>query len=587
MAVNNHHASAILLEKKPKQRRWMTKKARPRKWTQEEDSALSAAVTKFGAKNWKHIAQFVPSRNHTQCLQRWGKVLAPDLVKGHWTQPEDDQLVRLVKELAVEGAVKSWGEVANQIAGRTSKQCRERWFNHLDPSIKRGNYTQNEDKIIMDEQAKLGNKWSIISSMLPGRTEDAVKIRWKTLDRERRQVANGGKLSSTPKKPRRPRKQKSGGSNAQQPPNNQYMDMMSGIAMGMGMMAPTFPISDGVRRMMNANATTNGYAPGAHGHAPQQQQQQQAPYGGGVPPAGGLKVETGLPDQFFDWTQQMSWHNSMLGGLSGGSGGGNTANKNSSNSDPNPATTSNNPNTLTAGGSSSSASGSGSTTTGTTTTTSASKGNRAGVPPLVTAHRYRAESLEWLEDALLSPIIKANGMMGGSSSSGTGLTPLMGGITPSLAMAGGRRGVSLRGMLGTPTGVPSLSAPVASAANPTAAPATAAAGGGSSSSSNSSSAAGSGSSLAKNLKMQQQQQQRQSQASALERTPPQTCSQQAARAGGHGGAAGHGGSGASAFPSINPPNTNMNLKDEDLDHFLTDMDLENLGGALEHRLSFG
>merc|ERR1719473_2573520 len=483
MAVNNHHASAILLEKKPKQRRWMTKKARPRKWTQEEDSALSAAVTKFGAKNWKHIAQFVPSRNHTQCLQRWGKVLAPDLVKGHWTQPEDDQLVRLVKELAVEGAVKSWGEVANQIAGRTSKQCRERWFNHLDPSIKRGNYTQNEDKIIMDEQAKLGNKWSIISSMLPGRTEDAVKIRWKTLDRERRQVANGGKLSSTPKKPRRPRKQKSGGSNAQQPPNNQYMDMMGPMGMGMGMMAPTFPISDGVRRMMNANATTNGYAPGAHGHAPQQQQQQQAPYGGGVPPAGGLKVETGLPDQFFDWTQQMSWHNSMLGGLSGGSGGGNTANKNSSNSNPNPATTSNNPNTLTAGGSSSSASGSGSTTTGTTTTTSASKGNRAGVPPLVTAHRYRAESLEWLEDALLSPIIKANGMMGGSSSSGTGLTPLMGGITPSSATAGGRRGVSLRGMLGTPTGVPSLSAPVASAANPTAAPATAAAGGGSSSSS--------------------------------------------------------------------------------------------------------
>merc|ERR1719473_402440 len=312
MAVNNHHASAILLEKKPKQRRWMTKKARPRKWSQEEDSALSAAVAKFGAKNWKHIAQFVPSRNHTQCLQRWGKVLAPDLVKGHWTQPEDDQLVRLVKELAVEGAVKSWGEVANHIAGRTSKQCRERWFNHLDPSIKRGNYTQNEDKIIMDEQAKLGNKWSIISSMLPGRTEDAVKIRWKTLDRERRQAANGGKLSSTPKKPRRPRKQKSCGNNAQQPPNNQYLDMMSGMGMGpMGMMAPAFPISDGVRRMMNANATTNGYAPGAHGHAPpqQQQQQHQAPYGGGVPPAGGLKVETGLPDQFFDWTQQMSWHN--------------------------------------------------------------------------------------------------------------------------------------------------------------------------------------------------------------------------------------------------------------------------------------
>jgi myb proto-oncogene protein len=160
------------------------------KWTPEEDRVLSAAVSKFGAKNWKHISEFVPNRNHTQCLQRWGKVLDPDLVKGHWASEEDTRLVDLVKELAIEGIVENWGEVANMITGRTSKQCRERWFNHLDPSIKRGNYTAEEDTLILEQQVQLGNRWSIISAMLPGRTEDAVKTRWKKMKRERAQGTN-------------------------------------------------------------------------------------------------------------------------------------------------------------------------------------------------------------------------------------------------------------------------------------------------------------------------------------------------------------------------------------------------------------
>lgn len=123
----------------------------------------------------------MPGRNHTQCLQRWTKVLAPGLVKGHWRPDEDD----LLKELVAEGR-KNWGQVATRIPGRTSKQCRERWYNHLDPSIVRGEYTAEEDRMILDAQARLGNRWSAIAAMLPGRTEDAVKIRWKSLCRVRK-----------------------------------------------------------------------------------------------------------------------------------------------------------------------------------------------------------------------------------------------------------------------------------------------------------------------------------------------------------------------------------------------------------------
>ncbi|KAG2822169.1 hypothetical protein PC129_g14816 [Phytophthora cactorum] len=172
-------------------------KAVPKRWTPEEDEKLREAVGRHGERNWKSIAEEVPGRNHTQCLQRWTKVLAPGLVKGHWRPEEDD----LLKELVAEGR-KNWGQVATRIPGRTSKQCRERWYNHLDPSIIRGEYSPEEDRMILDAQARLGNRWSAIAAMLPGRTEDAVKIRWKSLCRVRKGQGRRGqpdKGKMTPK----------------------------------------------------------------------------------------------------------------------------------------------------------------------------------------------------------------------------------------------------------------------------------------------------------------------------------------------------------------------------------------------------
>ncbi|CAH0516037.1 unnamed protein product [Peronospora belbahrii] len=166
-------------------------KSNPRRWSKHEDESLRLAVERSGERNWKAIADQVPGRNHTQCLQRWTKVLKPGLIKGHWTPEEDAKL----RELVAEGK-KNWGQVASLIPGRTSKQCRERWCNHLDPNINKGSYTEDEDKIIVEMQAKLGNRWSIIAQQLKGRTEDAVKIRWKSLMRGRRAASKEEKSSA-------------------------------------------------------------------------------------------------------------------------------------------------------------------------------------------------------------------------------------------------------------------------------------------------------------------------------------------------------------------------------------------------------
>jgi hypothetical protein len=81
------------------------------------------------------------------CVQ----VLRPGLVKGPWTKEEDDTIVNCIN-----AGVTKWSEIAARIPGRIGKQCRERWFNHLDPNIKKGGWSPEEDRILEEQQAKIG-----------------------------------------------------------------------------------------------------------------------------------------------------------------------------------------------------------------------------------------------------------------------------------------------------------------------------------------------------------------------------------------------------------------------------------------------
>ena len=107
--------------------------------------------------------------------------------RGPWTAEEDELLSNLVKK----HGTKKWAQIAELVPGRVGKQCRERWLNHLRTDVKKTAWTEEEDMILVRAQQELGNRWSAIARLLPGRPENSVKNRWNSLCNKRRGRLSG------------------------------------------------------------------------------------------------------------------------------------------------------------------------------------------------------------------------------------------------------------------------------------------------------------------------------------------------------------------------------------------------------------
>jgi len=139
----------------------------------EEDERSKTSGLSKGSK--KIAKEHVPIKD-SQGLHASKATQKENIIKGKrkaWQPHEDAKVLELVSRYG-----QSWAVVASMMEGRSGKQIRDRYLNKLRPNIKKGEWTLDEDRLLLSLYYQLGHKWSKIATYLPGRTEGQVKNRF-------------------------------------------------------------------------------------------------------------------------------------------------------------------------------------------------------------------------------------------------------------------------------------------------------------------------------------------------------------------------------------------------------------------------
>uniref|UniRef100_F7FA97 Cell division cycle 5-like protein n=1 Tax=Monodelphis domestica TaxID=13616 RepID=F7FA97_MONDO len=108
-------------------------------WRNTEDEVLKAAVMKYGKNQWSRIASLLHRKSAKQCKARWYEWLDPSIKKTEWTREEEEKLLHLAKLMPTQ-----WRTLA-PIIGRTAAQCLQHYELLLDKAAQRDGEEETED----------------------------------------------------------------------------------------------------------------------------------------------------------------------------------------------------------------------------------------------------------------------------------------------------------------------------------------------------------------------------------------------------------------------------------------------------------
>jgi hypothetical protein len=100
-------------------------------------------------------------------------------LKSKFTSDEDRMLIQLVNECGSN----DWRRVSQLIVTRNARQCRERWSNYLNPALRSGEWTPEEDAMLLAKYDVFGSKWNKIAQFFENRSDLSLRNRWHRLRR--------------------------------------------------------------------------------------------------------------------------------------------------------------------------------------------------------------------------------------------------------------------------------------------------------------------------------------------------------------------------------------------------------------------
>uniref|UniRef100_A0A3B3H871 Small nuclear RNA activating complex, polypeptide 4 n=1 Tax=Oryzias latipes TaxID=8090 RepID=A0A3B3H871_ORYLA len=160
--------------------RFVSRSLKRGSWTPEEDALLKELVNKMRIGNfipYTQISYFIEGRDPTQLLNRWTLNLDPSLKKGAWTKEEDKLLLRAVSRLG-----ETWWKVRMEVPGRSIMACRERYHDCLKAGLKKGPFNRKERELLRELVDKHGvGRWAKIAAEIPNRLDCQCLREWKKL----------------------------------------------------------------------------------------------------------------------------------------------------------------------------------------------------------------------------------------------------------------------------------------------------------------------------------------------------------------------------------------------------------------------
>jgi len=148
-------------------------------WTKEEDEQIRQYLSLNPKNKWKFIAAKLKNKTATQVFLR-SKIIDPNLKKGKFSNEED----RILKKL-VEIFGPSWSLISKLYKKRNPKQLRLRYSNHLNERISKEKFSLAEDQKLLSLFELHGRKWSFYSNHLPQRSLSKIRYRCFSLFKKR------------------------------------------------------------------------------------------------------------------------------------------------------------------------------------------------------------------------------------------------------------------------------------------------------------------------------------------------------------------------------------------------------------------
>ncbi|XP_040067477.2 snRNA-activating protein complex subunit 4 [Ixodes scapularis] len=148
------------------------------KWTKQEDAQLKAIAKEQNCKDWDTVAERMGgTRTAFQCAERYHHKLTSRIKKGHFSEEEDKNLLTLIA-LCRKGDEIPWTQVSYHMEGRTRTQLYYRWERALNPDLRRGKWSKEEDMMLIAAVQAHGERWTRIKDFLPGRTANQCRERY-------------------------------------------------------------------------------------------------------------------------------------------------------------------------------------------------------------------------------------------------------------------------------------------------------------------------------------------------------------------------------------------------------------------------